>query len=78
MSIEAMKKSPSLQIFLKKDLEVLTLSDHLDEPCVQKLADYVGEELVSIQKADVKLDQTEASKKRFSKIKDRYKPHTAW
>merc|ERR1712226_1279830 len=32
-----MKKAPSLQVFKKKDLEVLMLSDHLDEPCLQKL-----------------------------------------
>merc|ERR1712203_231054 len=35
-SIETMKKAPALQIFKKKDLEVLMLSDHLDEPCLQK------------------------------------------
>merc|ERR1712110_1191584 len=39
-SIETMNKAPSLQIFKKKDLEVLMLADHLDEPCIQKLADY--------------------------------------
>merc|ERR1711972_504547 len=59
-SIDTMKKAPSLQIFKKKDLEVLMLSDHLDEPCLQKLADYEGKKFVSIQKADVKLDETEA------------------
>merc|ERR1711937_165278 len=41
-SLEVMAKSPSLQVFKKKDLEVLMLSDHLDEPCIQKLADYEG------------------------------------
>merc|ERR1711920_1020091 len=69
-SIETMKKAPSLQIFKKKDLEVLMLSDHLDEPCLQKLADYEGKKFVSIQKADVKLDETEEEKKRFTKVKD--------
>merc|ERR1712014_338077 len=54
------------------------LSDHLDEPCLQKLADYEGKKFVSIQKADVKLDETEEEKKRFSKIKDMYKPLTDW
>merc|ERR1712083_1112073 len=73
-----MKKSPALQIFKKKDLEVLMLSDHLDEPCLQKLADYEGKKFVSIQKADVKLDETEDEKKKFSKIKDMYKPLTDW
>merc|ERR1711971_1462375 len=61
-----------------KDIEVLMLSDHLDEPCIQKLADYEGKKFVSIQKADVKLDETEEEKKRFSKLKDMYKPLTDW
>merc|ERR1712151_425573 len=77
-SMETMKKAPSLQMFQKKDLEVLMLSDHLDEPCLQKLADYEGKKFVSIQKADVKLDETEEEKKRFSKLKDMYKPLTDW
>merc|ERR1711967_18498 len=75
-SMETMHKAPSLQIFKKKDLEVLMLADHLDEPCIQKLADYEGKKFVSIQKADVKLDETEEEKKRFSKLKDMYKPLT--
>jgi len=33
---------------------------------------------VSIQKADVKLDETEEEKKKFSKLKDMYKPLTDW
>merc|ERR1712230_105224 len=72
------KKLPSLQVFKKKDLEVLMLPDHLDEPCIQKLADYEGKKFVSIQKADVKLDESEDEKKRFSKLKDMYKPLTDW
>merc|ERR1711865_1340360 len=62
-SMETMLKAPSLQIFKKKDLEVLMLSDHLDEPCIQKA---------------VKLDETEEEKKRFTKLKDMYKPLTDW
>merc|ERR1712070_407819 len=77
-NMEVMKKSQALQMFLKKDLEVLMLSDHLDEPCIQKLADYEGKKFVSIQKADVKLDESEEEKKRFSKLKDMYKPLTDW
>merc|ERR1712167_558502 len=77
-SLETMKKLPSLQIFQKKDLEGLMLPDHLDEPCIQKLADYEGKKFVSIQKADVKLDESEEEKKRFSKLKDMYKPLADW
>merc|ERR1712110_1050787 len=75
-SLDVMQKAPALQIFKKKDIEVLMLSDHLDEPCIQKLADYEGKKFVSIQKADVKLDETEEEKKKFSKLKDMYKPLT--
>jgi len=77
-SVDTMQKAPALQIFKKKDIEVLMLPDHLDEPCLQKLADYEGKKFVSIQKADVKLDETEADKKKFSKMKDMYKPLTDW
>merc|ERR1712023_254522 len=77
-SMDVMTKAPALQVFKKKDIEVLMLSDHLDEPCIQKLADYEGKKFVSIQKADVKLDETEEEKKRFSKLKDMYKPLTDW
>merc|ERR1712190_177686 len=77
-SLEVMQKAPALQVFQKKDLEVLMLNAHLDESCIQKLADYEGKKFVSIQKADVKLDETEEEKKRFSKLKDMYKPLTDW
>merc|ERR1712091_769302 len=77
-SLEVMSKAPALQMFKKKDIEVLMLSDHLDEPCIQKLAYYEGKKFVSIQKADVKLDETEEEKKRFSRLKDMYKPLTDW
>merc|ERR1712093_290643 len=77
-NLEVMSKAPSLQVFKKKDIEVLMLADHLDEPCIQKLADYEGKKFVSIQKADVKLEETEEEKKRFTKLKDMYKPLTDW
>merc|ERR1712066_369373 len=37
-----------------------------------------GKKFVSIQKADVKLDETEEEKKKFSKPKDMYKPLSDW
>merc|ERR1712156_937152 len=77
-SLEVMKKAPALQVFTKKDIEVLLLDDTLDEPCIQKLADYEGKKFVSIQKADVRLDESDEEKKRFTKLKDMYKPLTDW
>merc|ERR1712196_440043 len=77
-SQEIIEKLPNLQIFKKKDIEVLLLTDHLDEPCIQKLADYEGKKFVSVQKADVKFDETEDEIKRFNRMKDMYKPLTDW
>merc|ERR1712159_752454 len=77
-SRETMEKLPNMQMFRKKNIEVLLLTDHLDEPCIQKLADYEGKKFVSIQKADLKLDETEDEAKRFNKMKDVYKPLTEW
>merc|ERR1719158_2817120 len=77
-SLDIMLKAPNLQIFAKKDIEVLLLTDHLDEPCIQKLADYEGKKFVSVQKADVKLDESEEEIKRYNKMKDMYKPLTDW
>merc|ERR1711918_55967 len=61
-SLEVIEKLPNLQIFKKKDIEVLLLTDHLDEPCIQKLADYEGKKFVSAQKADVKLENRRGEK----------------
>merc|ERR1712013_594329 len=47
-----------------------------DEPWGPRGPDYEGKKFVSIQKADVKLDETEEEKKRFTKVKDMYKPLT--
>merc|ERR1711975_13207 len=77
-SLDIIEKLPNLQIFKKKNIEVLLLSDHLDEPCIQKLADYEGKKFVSVQKADVKLDESEEEIKRYNKMKDMYKPLTDW
>merc|ERR1711973_621490 len=49
-SFDIMEKSPNLQIFEKKGLEVLLFDDTLDEGCIQRLADYEGKKFVSVQK----------------------------
>jgi len=76
--MDTMEKAPNLQMFKKKKIEVLMLSDHLDEPCVQKLADYEGKKFVSIQKSDLKLEETDEEIKRHNKMVEYYKPLTGW
>jgi heat shock protein beta len=77
-SLDVMRKAPALQMFTKKDIEVLMFEDQLDEPCIQKLSDYEGKKFVSIQKADVKLEETEDEKKHFNRVTEYYKPLTEW
>ena len=77
-SAELMSKAPVLQAFKKRDIDVLLFSNNLDEPCIQRLADYGDRKLVSIQKTDIKLPETEEEKNRFKKLKKMYKPLTTW
>lgn len=76
--LDAIKRLPGLQMFLKKDIEVLMLADSLDEQCIEKLTDHDGKKFVSIQKQDVKLHESEAEKKRFGKMEEYYKPLIDW
>jgi len=77
-SLETMYKAPALQIFQKKGIEVLMLPDQMEEPCLQKLADYEGKKFVSIQKADVRLDESADEKRRYARIQDMYRILTDW
>ena len=77
-SVEVMQKSPALQAFKKRDIDVLLLHDNLDEPCLQRLNEYSGKKFVSIQKADLQLPETPEEKNRFKKLKTMYRPLTDW
>ncbi len=51
----SLRKSPNLEIFRKRSLEVLLLSDPLDEFVVNSLHTFDGRNLVSIDSADLEL-----------------------
>ncbi|HHF7366497.1 TPA: molecular chaperone HtpG [Legionella bozemanae] len=54
-SYNAAKNSPHLEIFRKKGIEVLLLSDKVDEWLVGYLSEYAGKKLQSISKGKVEL-----------------------
>jgi molecular chaperone HtpG len=56
-SFAAAKHSPHLQIFRRKGIEVLLLSDRVDEWLVSHLTEYDGKALVSIAKGELDLDK---------------------
>ena len=67
-SYVAAKNSPHLELFNKKGIEVLLLSDHIDEWMLSYLTEFDGKPLQTITKADLDLgdladkEETEAQK----------------
>ncbi|AGS40236.1 MULTISPECIES: molecular chaperone HtpG [Cycloclasticus] len=67
------KNSPHLEVFKKKGIEVLLLTDHVDEWLVQHMPEFDGKSLQSVAKGDLDLDSSdkdEADKKTDDKKED--------
>ncbi len=62
-SHSAAKNSPHLEIFRKKGIEVLLLSDRVDEWLTAHLMEYDGKKLQSVAKGELDLGNDEASEK---------------
>jgi molecular chaperone HtpG len=73
-SFAAAKNSPHLQIFRRKGIEVLLLSDRVDEWLVSHLTEFDGKKLVSIAKGELDLDKLadEKEKEAARKTEDEY------
>ena len=71
----AAKNSPHLEIFRKKGVEVLLLTDRVDEWMLSFLHEVEGKELVSVAKGDLDLGklEDEAEKKEHEKTESEYK-----
>lgn len=69
------KNSPHLEIFRKKGVEVLLLTDRVDEWMLSFLQDFDGKELVSVAKGDLDLGklEDEAEKKQHEETEASYK-----
>jgi len=74
-TLEAAKSSPHLEIFRKKGVEVLLLTDRVDEWMLSFLREYEGHELVSVAKGDLDLGELAdaAEKEEQAKVADEYK-----
>ncbi|RJF98010.1 molecular chaperone HtpG [Noviherbaspirillum saxi] len=71
----AAKNSPHLEIFRKKGVEVLLLTDRVDEWMLSFLQDVDGKELASVAKGDLDLGklEDEAEKKQHEETESQYK-----
>jgi len=73
-SFAAAKNSPHLEIFRKKGIEVLLLSDRIDEWLTSHLQEYQGKPLRSVAKGDLDLGKLEDTqeKEEHKKVEDEY------
>ena len=73
-SFSAAKNSPHLQIFRRKGIEVLLLSDRVDEWLVSHLTEFDGKSLASVAKGELDLDELadEEEKKAAKETEDQY------
>ncbi len=58
-SLDEVRKSPYLEAFREKDLEVLIMLDEIDDIIMGSLREYNGKKLKSITRGDIKLDKEE-------------------
>jgi len=63
-SHQAAKSSPHLEIFRKKGVEVLLLSDRIDEWMMGYLSDYEGKHLQDITRGSLDLDEVESEEEK--------------
>ncbi len=74
-TFNAAKNSPHLEVFRKKGIEVLLLSDRVDEWVTGNLTEFDGKALVSVAKGGLDLGalEDEAEKQEVEKAADEYK-----
>ncbi|MDO8438778.1 MAG: molecular chaperone HtpG, partial [Telluria sp.] len=77
-SFAAAKNSPHLEIFRKKGVEVLLMTDRVDEWMLSFLSEFEGKELVSVAKGGLDLGklEDEAEKKEHEETESSYKELT--
>ena len=68
-SHQAAKNSPHLEIFKQKNIEVLLLSDRVDEWLVSSLHEFDGKKLQSIAKGDLDLGKLDTEEQKAEKEK---------
>ena len=61
-SKEFVEKAPFLEKLVKKNIEVIYMTDSIDEYMMQQLKEYDGKKFVNISKSDLKLDEETSEK----------------
>jgi molecular chaperone HtpG len=71
-SKKSVENSPFIEKLKKRGLEVIFMTDPIDEYAVQQLKEYDGKKLVSVTKEGLELDETEEEKKKKEETAAQY------
>merc|ERR1719329_549153 len=71
---ESLLKSPSVEKLLAKDIEIIFMTDSVDEYTVQHLTEYEGKRLINASREGLKLEEGDIEKKRDEQYKEMFKP----
>merc|ERR1719271_1957673 len=71
---ESLLKSPSVEKLLSKDIEIIFMTDSVDEYTVQHLTEYEGKRLINASREGLKLEEDDKEKKREEQYKEMFKP----
>merc|ERR1711871_657834 len=77
-SKEAAEKSPYLERFRKKGIEVLYYVDPIDEYAMPQLTEFKGFQFMGANKENLKFDDDEAEEKKLKKLGETHKQLTDW
>jgi molecular chaperone HtpG len=69
-NLEALKKHPQLEGFIKRDIEVLLLADHVDDFWVHAINQYKNKELKSVNAPDINLEEIKKTESTQDEKKD--------
>merc|ERR1719465_369822 len=71
---DSLLKSPSCEKLLAKDIEIIFMTDSVDEYTVQHLTEFEGKRLINASREGLKLEEGDKEKKREEKYKEMFKP----
>merc|ERR1719408_639906 len=71
---ESLLKSPSVEKLLSKDIEIIFMTDSVDEYTVQHLTEYEGKRLINASREGLKLEEGDKEKKIEAAYKEQFKP----
>merc|ERR1719478_2094807 len=71
---DSLLKSPSCEKLLAKDIEIIFMTDSVDEYTVQHLTEFEGKRLINASREGLKLEEGDKDKKREEQYKEMLKP----